>query len=177
MAEVFHRFLQTLQLKRDAFVWMDFNDRATGDALILVALTPLIMFIGFIGGLRSVVNIGNWDLLIGLVLGALINWLLYAGIAWAIVRYGLKGHGEFSTYMRFTGFAWPTTVLTLLIALVLNRVGLLTYFLGFAWFIFIIGRGIEYASDLPRGQALLTAVGALLGLVIVTRILNLSPLV
>jgi hypothetical protein len=127
--------------------------------------------------MRSLVSIGTWDLLLALVLAALIHWLLYAGIAWAIVQYGFHAHGEFSTYMRFTGFAWPTTVLTLLVALVLNRVGLLTFVLGFAWFIFIIGRGIEYASDLPRDKALLAAVGALLGLVIVTRILNLSPLV
>lgn len=176
MAEIFKRFIQTIQLKRDAFVWMDFNDRATGDALILVALTALVSFVGLASGLLSLFNLNFLELMIQGVLSSLIQWLLYSGIAWAIVHYGLKGHGDFSTYMRFTGFAWPTTILVVVIAFVLNRVGLLTFLLGFAWFIFIIGRGIEYASDLPRDKALLTAVGALAGLVVVNTILNLSPL-
>ena len=37
MGVVFSRLLQTVKLQRDAFVWMDFNDRATGDAAILGA--------------------------------------------------------------------------------------------------------------------------------------------
>jgi hypothetical protein len=176
MAEVLNRFVQTLRLKRDAFVWMDFNDRATGDALILVALTAIASFAGYFAGLRSLFNLDFVELLIGVVLSSLIQWLLYSGIAWAIVRYGWKAEAEFSTYLRFTGFAYPTTLLTVVIALVLNRIGLLTLFLGFAWFIFIIGRGMEYASDLPRDKALVTAVGALLGLIIVDTLLSLSPL-
>ena len=176
MAEVFKRFLDTITLRRDAFVWMDLNDRATGDALILVALTPIVSFLLFIGGLGSLVSVGAWSFLINLIISDLIQWLLYSGIAWAIVRYGVKASADFATYLRFTGFAYPTTLLVVLVALVLGRLGLLTYLLGFLWFIVIIGRGIEYSSDLPRNQALLVAFGSLIGLVIVNTVFSLSPL-
>ena len=43
MGVVFSRLLQTIKLERDAFVWMDFNDRATGDAAILVAITQVLL--------------------------------------------------------------------------------------------------------------------------------------
>lgn len=176
MAEVFTRFLDTLTLRREAFVWMDLNDRATGDALILVALTPLLQALLFLVGLGSLVTISGLSFLVNSVISALIQWLLYSGIAWAIVRYAIQAEADFATYLRFTGFAYPTTLLVVLIALVLNRLGLLTLLLGFAWFIVIIGRGIEYSSDLPRSQALLTAVGALIGLMIVNAIFRFSPL-
>ena len=177
MGEVFSRFLQTLQIKRDAFVWMDFNDRATGDALILVALTPVVSFVVLVAGVRSLFSAGIGSLLLELVLGALIQWLLYSGISWAIVHYGLKVGGEFSTYLRFTGFAYPTTLLHTILILVFRRRGLLIFVLGYIWFLFIIAAGMGYASDLPREKALLTAVGALIGLVIVNRIFALTPLI
>lgn len=176
MAEVFTRFLDTLTLRREAFVWMDLNDRATGDALILVALTPVVQVLLFVLGLGSLVTIGAWSFLLNSVIAALIQWLLYSGIAWAIVRYGIKAGADFATYLRFTGFAYPTTLLVVLVALVLGRLGFFTLLLGFAWFIVIIARGIEYSSDLPRSQALLIAVGALIGLMIVNTIFSLSPL-
>ena len=42
MGDVFKRLLQAIRLEREAFVWMDFNDRASGDGLILVAGTTLL---------------------------------------------------------------------------------------------------------------------------------------
>lgn len=177
MGEVANRFLQTIRLQREAFVWMDFNDRATGDALILVAITGLLQFAGFFGGLRSLFNVGAWDLLIRFVLAALVQWLLYSGIAWAIVRYIMQGSGQYATYMRFTGFAYPTTLLTLAIAIAMNSAGIVPFVLGFAWFIFIIARGIEYESDLPRERAFLVAIGALAGLLVVDALLGFSPII
>lgn len=176
MGEILRRFLQTLRLERDAFVWMDFNDRATGDALILVAITGLLKFAGFFGGLRSLFNFGAWDLLIQFALSALIQWLLFSGIAWALVRYVVQGSGDYATYMRFTGFAYPTTLLTIAVAVAMNSTGIVPFALGFAWFIFIIARGIEYESDLPRERALLVAVGALGGLLVVDAIFGFSPI-
>ena len=41
MGEAFKRLLQAARFERDAFVWMYFNDRASGDALIFVLLTSL----------------------------------------------------------------------------------------------------------------------------------------
>jgi len=177
MGEILKRFLQTLRLEREAFVWMDFNDRATGDAFILVAITGLLKFAGFFGGLRSLFNLGAWDALLEFALSALIVWLLYSGIAWALVRYVVQAGGDYATYLRFTGFAYPTTLLALAAAYAMNRTGIITFALGFAWFVFIIARGIEYESDLPRERALLVAVGALAGLIVVNAIFGFSPIV
>ncbi len=47
MAETLRRMVETFGLKREAFVWMDLNDRATGDALILVVVTRLLILVGF----------------------------------------------------------------------------------------------------------------------------------
>ncbi|KAA3635637.1 MAG: hypothetical protein DWP92_10710, partial [Armatimonadetes bacterium] len=53
MGVVFHRLLQTVKLERDAFVWLDFNDRATGDGAILVAITQVLLALG------TGVSVGN----------------------------------------------------------------------------------------------------------------------
>ena len=45
MGVVLNRLLQTIRFDRDAFVWMEFNDRATGDALIIVAVTEVLFLI------------------------------------------------------------------------------------------------------------------------------------
>lgn len=176
MGEVFKRFMQTIRLEREAFVWMDFNDRATGDALVLVAITQLLMFAGFAGGLGSIFNIGTWDLLIRMVFAGLVQWLLYSGIAWALVRYVVQADGNYPIYLRFTGFAFPTTLVTLAVAIAMGRAGLIPFLLGFAWFMAIVARGIEYESDLPRERAWLVALGALGGLLIVDAIFNFSPI-
>ncbi len=176
MGEVLKRFLQTIRLEREAFVWMAFNDRATGDALVLVGVTQLLMFAGFAGGLGSLFNISTWSLLISLVLAGLVQWLLYSGIAWALVRYVVQGSGDYANYLRFTGFAYPTTLVTLAVAIVMDRTGLIPFALGFVWFIAVIARGIEYESDLPREKAWLVAVGALGGLLVVDAIFNFSPI-
>lgn len=176
MGEVLKRFLQTIRLEREAYVWMDFNDRATGDALLLVGVTQLLMFAGFAGGLGSLFHIGSWDLLISLVLAGLVQWLLYSAIAWALVRYVVQAGGDYATYLRFTGFAYPTTLVTLAVALAMDSTGLIPFVLGFAWFMAVIARGIEYESDLPRGRAWLVAVGALGGLLVVDAIFSISPI-
>jgi hypothetical protein len=88
----------------------------------------------------------------------------------------VQGSGEYATYLRFTGFAYPTTLLTLAVAYAMNSTGFVPFALGFLWFIFIIGRGIEYESDLPRERAMLIAVGALAGLLVVDAIFGFSPI-
>ncbi len=176
MGEILKRLMQTLRLEREAFVWMDFNDRATGDAFVRVVITAFLKFAGFFGGLGSLFSLGAWAGLVQFGLSALIQWLLYSAIAWALVRYIVQGSGDYATYLRFTGFAYPTTLMTVAVAAVMNSVGLVAFALGFGWFIFIIARGIEYASDLPRERALLVAVGALAGLIVVNAIFRFSPI-
>ena len=131
---------------------------------------------GFAGGLGSVFNIGLWDLLIRLVLAGLVQWLLYSAIAWALVRYLVQASGQYATYLRFTGFAYPTTLITLAVAILIGDTGLIPFILGFAWFLAIIARGIEYESDLSTDRAWFVAIGALIGLILVNAIFRFSPI-
>ena len=76
MGQVASRLLQTLRLERQAYVWMDFNDRATGDALMLVAISQVLLFAGFAGGLGSLFNVGLWELLISFLMSVLMkSWI------------------------------------------------------------------------------------------------------
>jgi len=177
VGEIMKRLVQTLRLEREAFVWMSFNDMATGDAFVLVAVTALLKFAGFFGGLGSLLNLGAFEAIIGFALSALIQWLVYSGIAWAIVRYIVQAGGDYATYLRFTGFAYPTTLLTLAVAIATNSVGFIPFIAGFAYFIIIVACGIEYESDLPFGRALVVAIGALAGLLVANAIFRFSPLI
>ena len=58
MRQTMRRLLQTVRFERDAVVWMDFDDRATGDAFILVAVTRFLLFLGLVGfsGFRDLLN-------------------------------------------------------------------------------------------------------------------------
>ena len=85
---MFSRLLQTVKLERDAFVWMAFNDRATGDAALLVAITQVLMALGT-GS--SIVDLINPFRLVSLLLSGLFFWLVYSGLTYAIAKYLLDG--------------------------------------------------------------------------------------
>ena len=89
MGVVFQRLLQTIKLQRDAFVWMDFNDRATGDAAILVAVTQVLIMLGT--GSSIVDVLFNPARLVSALISALFFWLIYTGATYVIVRYLLDG--------------------------------------------------------------------------------------
>ena len=73
--------------------------------------------------------------------------------------------------------AFPCQRRTLAVAIAMNSAGFVPFVLGFAWFIFIVARGIEYESDLPRERAFVVAIGALAGLLVVDAIFGFSPIV
>lgn len=172
MKEALTRLVQAVRLERDAFVWMDFNDRATADALIFVAVTRLLILVGlgwsFFGLTTSLSGI---EVLVSSILNALIFWLAYSGIAYAITKFLLNGSGNFAMFLRITGFAYPT----LLVLIFTAQLGLPSWaalILGFVWFIAIVTRGIVYEGDLPNEKAVLAAIGGYVGWVIISSILG-----
>jgi hypothetical protein len=166
---VLHRLLQTVRFERDAYVWMDFNDRATGDGLILVVVTELLLLLGW--GL----SVGDiFSALPGVLLkllNSIVLWLLYSGIVFAIVRYLFRAEGSFPFYLRLTGFAAPTLLL-LIATFLLPLPLLLAVVLGSIWFVAVVAQGTHYVADLPLERAALAAVGGFAGVIIVTSILG-----
>ncbi len=162
MGVVFSRLLQTVKLERDAFVWMDFNDRATGDAAILVAITQVLMALGLGTSLLSLLNPAT---LVQILLSALFTWVIYSGAVYLVSRYLFDASGTYAIYLRITGFAFPTLLLVVFVALIISS-GLLAFILGGAWFVVIVANGLTYTVDLPMQKAVTAAVGGLILVVI-----------
>lgn len=171
MGEALNRLLQAVRLERDAFVWMDFNDRATADALIFVAITRLLILVGEGFRITGLGAIGGLEALITVTFNALIFWLMYSGIVFAIVRFLLRGDGQYAVFLRITGFAYPTLLLTIFT----SKLGLAptaALVLGSVWFLAVVTRGVTFEGDLPTERAVLAAVGGLVGWIIVSSIFS-----
>ncbi len=142
---------------------MDFNDRATGDAAILVVLTQILMTLGF--G-TSLVRLLNPFMLMQVLLGALFFWVVYSGGVYLVGRYLFDAPGQYAIYLRITGFAYPTLLLSVFVVLFVPN-ALLALILGGAWFVVIVANGLTYTVDLSIKMAAVAAVGGYVLIVIV----------
>ena len=153
MGEAFKRLLQTVRFERDAYVWMDFNDRASGDALIFVLLTSLGLTLanGFtVFGL--VTSSRGLSFLLGSLVTSAIFWLAYSGIVFFVVTRLFRASGTYALFLRIVGFAYPTMLL-LIFTSQLGLPGLVGFLLGAVWFLAIVTQGVRYDSDLPIERA------------------------
>jgi len=166
MGVVLSRLLQTIRLERDAFVWMDFNDRATGDAAILVGVTQILISIG-LG--RSLLQLLNPITLINVLIGALFFWVVYSGAVYAVAKYLFDGHGTYASFLRITGFAYPTLLLIVFVSLFVSNPSLVLVVSG-AWFVVIVANGMTYIADLALEKAFGAAIGGYVLIVIVQMI-------
>jgi hypothetical protein len=163
---VFNRLLQTVKLDRDAFVWMDFNDRATGDAAMLVAGTQILIAMGL--GL-SLGQLIRPLVLVEILLGGLFFWVVYAGATYAVSRFLFDGHGTYAIYLRITGFAYPTLLLLVFVKRFVSDPDL-AFIASGAWFVVVVANGLTYVADLPITKAAASAVGGFVLIVVVQAI-------
>jgi hypothetical protein len=169
MGVVLNRLLQTIRFDRDAFVWMEFNDRATGDALIIVAVTDVLFLIAGGTSLFGLVT-GIFDVLATL-LSTVVFWLVYSALVYAAVVYLFRGDGRFPIYLRMAGFAFPTLLLTIATTQIFGD-GLLATLLGSLWFLLVVAYGTHYVSDLPLDRSIVAAVLGWAGWIVVSTILG-----
>jgi len=169
MGVVLNRLLQAIRFDRDAFVWMDFNDRATGDALILVAITEVLIIIAGGTPLFGLVT-GLADVLYAL-LSTVMFWLIYSGLVYAVAVYLFRGDGQYAIYLRIAGFAFPTLLLTIATTQIFGT-GLIGVFVGSLWFLLVVAYGTHYISDLPLDRSIVAAVLAWAGWIVVSSILG-----
>lgn len=168
MGVVFHRLLQTVRLERDAFVWMDFNDRATGDAAILVVATQVLLSLG-VG--VPLIDMLNPLTLIQILISGAFFWVLYSAAVYLIVRYLFDGHGSFPVYLRVAGFAFPTLLLLVFSNFLFDDFFLILL-VGAPWFVLIVARGITYIADLHVPKAFAAAIGGYVAVTVVQLILG-----
>ena len=165
---VFSRLLQAVRLDRDAFVWMEYNDRATGDAALLVGGTSILLALGSGATLADLINPFR---LLSVVLSGFVLWLIYTGATYLISTYLLGGAGSFATFLRITGFAFPTLLVLIFANIVFDNTFLILV-VGGAWFIVVVASGVMYAADLPRDRAFVAAIGGWVAYVILQAILS-----
>lgn len=169
---VFSRLLQAVRLERDAFVWMDFNDRATGDAAILVVVTQVLVALGLntaLGLNRSLFDFLQPAALVSMLISALFTWVIYSGAVYVVSRYLLDGSGQYAIYLRITGFAYPTLLLVVFTAIFISN-ATLALALGGAWFVVVVANGLTYTVDLSLQKAFIAAIGGFVVVVIVQAI-------
>jgi hypothetical protein len=138
---------------------MLFNDRATGDALLLVAVTQVVVWLGL--GVP-----GGFDGFVRSLFGGAWLWIIVSGIAWAVARYFLDGDGSYAPVMRVVGFAFPTRILLILVGYldIPWQAGLIV---GNLWFLFVIAAGVGVVMEIPRQKAAVAAAAGLGGYLII----------
>lgn len=172
MQQTLKTLLGAVRLEREAFAWMDINDRATGDALILVAIARLLILLGLGWTLYGLVtSLSGLEILIASAVTAAIFWLAYSGLVLAIVRFGYRAEANYATVLRIAGFAYPTLILTVF-TLRLGLPTVVAFFLGAVWFLLIMAHGLRYETELPLEKSGVAAVGGLIAWTIVALILN-----
>lgn len=169
MGVVLNRLLQAIRFDRDAFVWMEFNDRATGDALIIVAVTEVLFLIAggtsLFGFVTSVADV------LATLISTIMFWLIYSGLVYAVVVYLLRGDGHYPVYLRIAGFAFPTLLLTIATTRILGD-GVVGSLVGSIWFLLVVAYGTHYVSDLPLDRSLIAAVLGWAGWIVLSTILG-----
>ncbi|MFV9671860.1 MAG: hypothetical protein ACNYZH_01435 [Acidimicrobiia bacterium] len=169
MGVVLNRLLQAIRFDRDAFVWMDFNDRATGDALIIVAITEVLIIIA--GGTPLFGLVTGFLGVLSALLATVMFWLIYSGLVYAAAVYLFRGDGHYPVYLRIVGFAFPTLLLTIATTQIFGT-GLIGTLVGSLWFLLVVAYGTHYISDLPLDRSIVAAVLGWAGWIVVSTILG-----
>mgnify|MGYP001817417166 FL=1 len=169
MSVVLNRLLQTIRFDRDAFVWMEFNDRATGDALIIVAVTEALFLIA--GGTPLFGLVTSFTAVMSSLLSAIMFWLIYSGLVYAIVVFLFRGDGRYPIILRIAGFAFPTLLLTIATAQIFGN-DLIATLVGSLWFLLVVAYGTHYVADLPLDRSIVAAVLGWAGWIVVSTILG-----
>ena len=170
MRETLNRLLQAVRFEREAFVWMDFNDRATGDAFVLVLVTRLLLLLGFgFSVLGLTTSITGLEVLLISMINTAVFWLAYSGLVYAAGKLLLDGEGSYATTLRITGFAFPTLLLLIATAAVINN-AVLAFIVGSLWFLAVVAHGVRHTADLPLERAAAAAGAGLVGWIIVASI-------
>lgn len=159
-AVVVSKIVGAARLDRESFLWMLWNDRAGGDAALIVIVTELVFSLALVG-------LSLTAFLYFLVTG-LIFWLVYSGFAWAAAKYLFDGDGRFPGVFRIVGFAYPARLLVLPLLFVMDF--WIAMVLGSIWFLAIVAHGIKEAMELPLQPAALSAGAGLAGFLLFSAI-------
>ncbi len=157
------RVIGAARFDRESYLWMLWNERASGDAALLVLGTDLLVGIGLVG--LDLTGLLSW------ILAGLIFWLVYSGIAWAAARHLFGGSGQYIGVMRIVGFGYPTRLL-ILAFVVLMEPSIIAVVLGTLWLVAIVANGLKEAMEVTLEQGIMAAALGVLGYLVVIAIFS-----
>ncbi len=147
---------------RESYLWVLWNDRAGGDAVIIVLITQAALTLGLVGL--------NFRLFLQLFISGLFFWLIYSGLAYAAGKFLFEGSGNFGGVLRIAGFAFPTTILVLAFQVFVSPTW--AYLASLGWFVAIVAYGMKEAMDLPIQRGWPAAGLGVLGFLVVSAVLG-----
>ncbi len=157
------RVIGAARFDRESYLWMLWNERASGDAALLVLGTDLLVGIGLVG--LDLTGLLSW------ILAGLIFWLVYSGIAWAAARHLFGGSGQFIGVMRIVGFGYPTRLLILAVVVLMGP-SIIAVVLGTLWLVAIVANGLKEAMEVTLEQGIMAAGLGVLGYLVVVAIFS-----
>lgn len=159
------RLWQALQLKRDAYVWMQFNQAANGDAVLIVAAVYAVWILFAIGlnlGGLPFLSAGAWAVgtFVSLFIAGAFAWILGSGAVYAISTFIFEARVNFGTIVPITGYAHAPLVLVPVIARLNLPVGAALIFLGI-WSAAMMVTGFQANLDMTQERAIGAALTAM----------------
>ncbi|NNL49034.1 MAG: hypothetical protein HKO76_11795 [Acidimicrobiia bacterium] len=159
------RLWQALQLKRDAYVWMQFNQAANGDAVLIVAAVyafwALFAVVFSLGGLPFLAK-GDFAFsqFFSLFIGGGFGWILGSGAVYAINTFIFESRVNFGAIVPITGYAHAPLALVPIVSRLGLPVGAALIFIGI-WSAAMMVTGFQSNLDMTQERAIGAALAAM----------------
>ena len=159
------RLWQALQLKRDAYVWMQFNNAANGDAVLIVGAVYAVWIVFAVlfnlGGLpfleKGTVAVSGF---IQLFISGGFAWLLGSGAVYAISTFIFENRVRYGDIVPITGYAHAPLALVPVVARLNVPVGAVLIFIGI-WSAAMMVTGFQSNLDMKQERAIGAALTAM----------------
>jgi hypothetical protein len=152
------RLWQALQLKRDAYVWMQFNSAANGDAVLIVAAVYAIwIFFALVLQLGGLPFLRAGELavtsFIQLFISGAFAWLIGSGAVYAISTFIFENRVNYGTIVPITGYAHAPLALVPVIGRLGLPVGAALVFIGI-WSAAMMVTGFQSNLDMTQERSI-----------------------
>jgi hypothetical protein len=159
------RLWQALQLKRDAYVWMQFNQSANGDAVLIVAgVYAVWILFAAVFGLGGLPFLTKGQFAISTFLSLFISggfaWILGSGAVYAITTFIFENRVNFGAIVPIVGYAHAPLALVPVVSRLGFPVGAALIFIAI-WSAAMMVTGFQSNLDMTQERAIGSALTAM----------------
>jgi hypothetical protein len=152
MQKIFSRAFRGAMLDKKAFAEVFWDDDATADGVIVVAVVAAASFV-IVAMTRASVSLGSIPALLQTTVSAVASWLILAAATWFAATKMFKTGGGIQTTMATHGLAYLPTI-TFVIPIAIVPV------IGLVWYIAVLTKATQEAvSTTPKTAFLAVLVG------------------